>query len=717
LVAIDKRIEMLRSPKASTRFEACELLRVAPKITPEETAALRNALRDPDSDVVERAKSALAAHSALAGTSLQPAEADRTQAAPGPSSAASSQAVHKPRPWWLAPWFLWPILFSLPWSLLLLAKLASSSGDRAPSWSPDGARIAFISNRDGDWHLYAVDPDGSNLQLVSDLSVSYNTVPQWSPNNRWIAIPGADGCYSLIQVSTGTPMSLPLPCPATLVEWSPDGSWLLGVANGAWTVVDVATGQTAGGPITGGIPLFSPDGTRVAYAAGDDLFVATLELGQLVELTSGARYRLWGWTAPTWSPDGEHLATFCDEGLCILDSDDGDTIEIQIPGEYPSLGVPQWSPTGRHVVAGRGNTLSLVDVNTRSVRVLADSFEFLDWYSLLPDGASVMFAAHNTSADLLAPPRILIVDITSGATTPLFSTLQASVSPDGRQVAFTVGDRYGEDIFLADLSGTARRKLIVNPTPLQRALAALVPPSFLTAASLVVVLLRRSLARRWQVSGRPFPYLGSVPTSSLRTSTRVFPNWIGRVLKPAGLGGLSWAIGVPFLLWSTLDYPGSDFGGRAMVLLSVGFFIGSSTYGYVQQRSLRIAASGRWLSSNPAGSVTAAIIFSLAWGFLGTMDFGYAGKAEQIGALMVVGALSGGLGGAVAAALQWFSLPQRKPLAGLLFVLLVTASWAVAWSIISSSIILNGFARLLLVLPTLGAFLGLLHTWIAPRTG
>src|SRR5262249_53402026 len=36
------------------------------------------------------------------------------------------------------------------------------SGERYPSWSPDGTRIAFNSDRDGTYNLYIADADGSN---------------------------------------------------------------------------------------------------------------------------------------------------------------------------------------------------------------------------------------------------------------------------------------------------------------------------------------------------------------------------------------------------------------------------------------------------------------------------------------------------------------------------------------------------------------------------
>jgi len=59
---IEKQINMLQSPNANTRYEACENLRVSPTITPEAIQALQNVLNDPDRDVVEAAQDALNLH-------------------------------------------------------------------------------------------------------------------------------------------------------------------------------------------------------------------------------------------------------------------------------------------------------------------------------------------------------------------------------------------------------------------------------------------------------------------------------------------------------------------------------------------------------------------------------------------------------------------------------------------------------------------------------
>ena len=37
----------------------------------------------------------------------------------------------------------------------------NSSNDQQPSWSPDGKQIAFTSNRDGDFDIYVMNADGT----------------------------------------------------------------------------------------------------------------------------------------------------------------------------------------------------------------------------------------------------------------------------------------------------------------------------------------------------------------------------------------------------------------------------------------------------------------------------------------------------------------------------------------------------------------------------
>ena len=59
--------------------------------------------------------------------------------------------------------------------------------DAAPTWSPDGTKIAFHSNREGDqYDIYAMNPDGANVVNLTRHPWD-DQAPAWSPDGRWIA--------------------------------------------------------------------------------------------------------------------------------------------------------------------------------------------------------------------------------------------------------------------------------------------------------------------------------------------------------------------------------------------------------------------------------------------------------------------------------------------------------------------------------------------------
>ncbi len=68
-----------------------------------------------------------------------------------------------------------------------LTNLTDSPGNNfMGDWSPDGERIVFVSQRDGNRELYVMNADGSNQTRLTDGGWE-NSLPRWSPNGQQIA--------------------------------------------------------------------------------------------------------------------------------------------------------------------------------------------------------------------------------------------------------------------------------------------------------------------------------------------------------------------------------------------------------------------------------------------------------------------------------------------------------------------------------------------------
>src|SRR5688572_22512982 len=70
-----------------------------------------------------------------------------------------------------------------------IRQLTSSTATNVrPAWSPDGKSIAFQSNRDGPYHIYVMNTDGSNLRQLTSGDDNDDRHPNWSPDGKTIAV-------------------------------------------------------------------------------------------------------------------------------------------------------------------------------------------------------------------------------------------------------------------------------------------------------------------------------------------------------------------------------------------------------------------------------------------------------------------------------------------------------------------------------------------------
>jgi Tol biopolymer transport system component len=153
--------------------------------------------------------------------------------------------------------------------------IPSTREDGWPQYSPDGGRVAFLSDRSGVRQIYVCDAGGSNLvQLTSSPEGVERPYPGWSPDGRTVvfAARGAGNTdLYVVDVRGGAPRRLTSePLAEYHPQWSRDGTWIY-FASDRTGVPLIWKMPASGGEAVqvtehgGEGPFESPDGRYLCY--------------------------------------------------------------------------------------------------------------------------------------------------------------------------------------------------------------------------------------------------------------------------------------------------------------------------------------------------------------------------------------------------------------------------------------------------------------------
>lgn len=394
----------------------------------------------------------------------------------------------------LSPSTIW-IVGAEGGAALSVTKAGSPKGGHgAPTWSPDGSRLYFVTSepRLSQAEIWSMKPDGTDLVRLHAGSRLYE--PRVSPDGKavWFGASGEQGGYALYRLplgDSGRAATGPAEAATTVhaevprsPSFSADGSkvaWSeLTTTAAIWSLpVNADSGQPSGppSPLTAGDgratwPVFSPDGGTIAFGwippgGSNDVWLMDADGGRQRPIIEGPAVAY----GNDFFPDGKRI-------LCFSDRDGGTfaayEFEIatrafrRIPVDLSEAISLRLSPDGKRIAYhSKRESITLntwiADIPTQTQQKLTFDREFVGYPCWSPDGTELALEVRRGDDIFIG------VMPSAGGTPELLSRKRGlswafSYSPDGRKIAFA---GYRDDtwnLWWIDRATREERKLTDN---------------------------------------------------------------------------------------------------------------------------------------------------------------------------------------------------------------------------------------------------------------
>ena len=299
------------------------------------------------------------------------------------------------------------------------------------------------------------DTNLASLELISTFSGSHRW-PSLSPDGRRLAFVSDAGGTPQIWIknlATGDPVQLTFgDVPASRPRWIPQGDRIVysTVGSGIWSVPSLG-GEPHQIVTDGRNADLSRDGRRLVFERAGEIFIAAADGSGTRVLPRRPRSLnpYFGDSWPTFSPDGESIALFvAEEGrygdYWILPSN-GDAPR-RVTTDFQEGGAPAWTPDGKSLLirSSRAGSVNLWRVSVadgmleRLTSGAGDDFD----PTVSPDGRTLLFA------NVKRTWEVIVQDLHSGKQRTVLARRTNLVfprfSPDGRRIALAGRNSRGE---------------------------------------------------------------------------------------------------------------------------------------------------------------------------------------------------------------------------------------------------------------------------------